>query len=82
MRIAIYVRVSTQEQAMNGHSIDEQEERARKYCDAMNWTVYKVYRDGGFSGANTDRPALKQMIRDIKKGCVNKVLVYKLDRLS
>lgn len=82
MRIAIYTRVSTQEQALNGHSIDEQEERTKKYCDAMNWQVYKVYRDGGFSGGNTDRPALQAMIKDIEKGRIDKVLVYKLDRLS
>ena len=82
MNIALLARVSTQEQAVNGHSIDEQIDRMRDYCKAMNWTVYKEYVDAGFSGANTDRPALQRMIRDIKKGKIDKVLVYKLDRLS
>lgn len=82
MKIALYPRVSTQEQALNGHSIDEQIERMNKYCEAMGWQVYKTYTDAGYSGANTDRPALKRMIKDIEAGKIDKVLVYKLDRLS
>uniref|UniRef100_UPI0035A15CA6 recombinase family protein n=1 Tax=Jeotgalibaca porci TaxID=1868793 RepID=UPI0035A15CA6 len=82
MRTAIYVRVSTQEQANEGYSVGEQEERLKAYCIAKGWTVYKVYTDGGFSGANTERPALKQMLIDIKNKKVNAVVVYKLDRLS
>ena len=80
--IAIYVRVSTQEQAVNGHSIDEQTDRLQKYCDAMNWSPCKVYCDAGYSGASTDRPSLQSMIRDVKSGLITRVLVYKLDRLS
>lgn len=80
--IAIYARVSTQEQAQNGHSIDEQIERMEKYCDAMGWGTRKSYIDAGFSGAKTDRPMLQSMIRDIKTQNIEKVIVYKLDRLS
>ena len=80
--IALYSRVSTQEQAEHGHSIDEQKDRMSKFCEAMGWTSVKFYTDAGFSGAKTDRPALKQLIRDVKCGTVEKVLVYKLDRLS
>lgn len=82
MLIGLYPRVSTQEQAVNGHSIDEQIERMQKYCEAMGWTVYKVYTDAGYSGADTNRPALQRMIKDVKAGRIDKVLVYKLDRLS
>ena len=82
MTTALLARVSTQEQAINGHSIDEQVDRMRDYCKAMGWDIYKEYIDAGFSGANTDRPALQRLIRDIKKGKIKKVLVYKLDRLS
>ena len=82
MIVGIYVRVSTPEQAVNGHSIDEQIERTQKYCDAMNWTVYKVYTDAGFTGSNTARPAMQNLIKDVRDGKINKVLVYKLDRLS
>ena len=80
--IGCYARVSTTEQAENGHSIDEQQDRMQKYADAMGWTVFKIYTDAGFTGANTDRPALQRMIRDIKAGKIDRVLVYKLDRLS
>ena len=78
----IYVRVSTQEQAQEGYSIGEQEDRIKKYCSAMGWTVYKVYADPGFSGGSTNRPALQQLIQDVKDHKINKVVVYKLDRLS
>lgn len=80
--IGCYARVSTTEQAMNGHSISEQQDRMQKYADAMGWTVFKVYTDAGFTGANTDRPALQRMIKDIEAGKIDRVLVYKLDRLS
>ena len=43
---------------------------------------YKEYTDKGFSGKNTDRPRFQQLIRDIEKGLIGKVVVYKLDRIS
>ena len=81
-RVFIYVRVSTQEQAREGYSIDEQTKRLKKYCEAMGWTVVMVYTDAGYSGADTNRPALQRMIRDVKAGKGDAVAVYKLDRLS
>lgn len=82
MKAAIYIRVSTQEQADEGYSIGAQTERLTAYCLAKGWTVYQAYTDGGFSGSNTDRPALDKLIRDVKRKRVDIVLVYKLDRLS
>ena len=79
--IALYSRVSTAEQ-VNGYSIDEQIDRMQKYCGAMGWKEFKSYIDAGFSGASINRPALQQMINDIKNGKISRVLVYKLDRLS
>lgn len=81
-RAIIYVRVSTFEQARDGHSIDEQIKRLKLYCEALGWTVVMIYNDAGYSGATTDRPALKKMIKDIKQGKADVVVVYKLDRLS
>ena len=80
--IALYARVSTHEQAENGYSIDEQAERLKKYCEAMGFLNFKLYSDAGFSGANTERPALQRLISDVKANKVDKVIVYKLDRLS
>lgn len=82
INVAVYVRVSTQEQAKEGYSIGEQIDRLKKYADAHEWNIVKVYTDAGFSGGNIDRPALQEMIENIKEGKINKVLVYKLDRLS
>ena len=81
IRVALYVRVSSHEQ-VEGYSIGEQTERLQKYAEAMDWDVSKIYVDPGYSGGNTDRPGLKELLKDIKKGDINKVVVYKLDRLS
>ena len=80
--IALYERVSTTEQAEKGYSIDEQKARLEKYCGALDLIGFKHYTDGGFSGADMNRPELQRLIEDVKTGKVNKVLVYKLDRLS
>ena len=53
MKVGIYSRVSTQEQAREGYSIGEQVERLKNYCAAKGWILYKTYTDAGFSGANT-----------------------------
>ena len=82
MNVAIYVRVSTLEQAEEGYSIDEQVNKLEQYCDLRNWNVHKVYKDGGFTGSNIDRPALQSLILDAKLKRFDSVLVYKLDRLS
>lgn len=81
-RVFVYIRVSTREQAEEGYSIGEQEERLKKYCEAMEWQLVKVYIDPGYTGSNMDRPALKEMIKEIEKGNADIVLVDKLDRLS
>lgn len=79
-KVAIYIRVSTQEQAEAGYSVGEQRERLLAYCKAKNYAVYDVYIDGGFSGSNLNRPAIQKLKSDIGK--FDLVLVYKLDRLS
>ena len=76
------VRVSTEDQYRNGHSLDEQKERMLKLCDYKNYEVYKVYEDAGISAKNMNRPAFQEMIQDIKDGKINKIIVYKLDRLT
>ena len=46
------------------YSIEEQTERLKAYCKAKDWAVYKFYTDAGYSGGNTNRPALKQIFKD------------------
>ena len=82
MKVALYCRVSTQEQAMSGHSIEEQQDRLQKFCEAFGWNDVQMFTDAGFSGANVLRPALQSLIKAVQTHKVDKVLVYKLDRLS
>ncbi|HEK9991829.1 TPA: recombinase family protein [Streptococcus equi subsp. zooepidemicus] len=81
-KVAIYVRVSTTNQAEEGYSIEEQKDKLSSYCNIKDWSIYNIYTDGGFSGSNTARPALENLIKDAKKKKFDTVLVYKLDRLS
>lgn len=81
MRVGLYPRVSGHEQEDN-YSIPEQIERMKKYCDAKDWMVYKIYTDAAYSGSNMERPGLQDMIKDCEQGKLDMVLVYKLDRLS
>jgi len=76
-----YVRVSTDNQLEN-YSIEEQTERIKAYCLAKGWVLLHIYTDGGYSGGNTNRPALQKMLAEVKKGDADAVVVYKLDRLS
>jgi len=83
MKSAIYVRVSTDEQAKEGYSIRAQVDKLKNYVQIKDWGLYKVYADEGISGKNiTDRPAINELIADIKAGRVNNVVVYKIDRLT
>jgi site-specific DNA recombinase len=87
VRCAIYTRKSTEEgldQAFN--SLDAQREACEAYAASQRhegWQVLKThYDDGGFSGGNINRPALQQLMADIKAGQIDLVLVYKIDRLT
>jgi len=83
LNTAIYVRVSTDEQAKEGYSIRAQIDKLKNYIQIKDWGFHKVYADEGISGKNiTDRPAINELIADIKSGKVNNVLVYKIDRLT
>ena len=81
--VAIYTRVSTTDQAREGHSLEEQEKRLRAMCEANNHKVYKVYTDAGISGKSTEnRPAYQQMMKDMRKGKFNLIMAFKMDRIS
>ncbi|MBX3041568.1 MAG: recombinase family protein [Bdellovibrionaceae bacterium] len=87
--IGLYIRVSTEEQALRTEgSLDSQKHRLNGYVDIKNmqqtnWgVVVDEYIDDGFSAKDTNRPALQKLIRDLKKGRINTVLVTDLSRLS
>lgn len=79
-RAALYIRVSTQEQAQEGHSVGEQKERLIAYCKAQDWVIADIYVDGGYTGSNIKRPGIQKLMSETNK--FDLVLVYKLDRLS
>lgn len=78
----LYPRVSTEDQSRFGHSLDEQEDKLTKLCEYKDYQIYKVYREEGVSAKNMDRPKFKEMIQDMKDGKINKIIIYKLDRLT
>ena len=78
----LYPRVSTEDQVREGFSLDEQEESLRKLCEYKGYKIYKVYREEGVSAKNMKRPKFQEMIQDMKDGKINKIVVYKLDRLT
>lgn len=79
MRAAIYVRVSTEEQAAEGYSIDAQKELLQDYCLVEGWDIAGIYEDDGYSGRNIKRPAYQRMIAEMDKWDV--LLVIKMDRI-
>src|SRR5579862_3426465 len=87
LRCAIYTRKSTEEGLQQEfNTLDAQREAAEAYvCSQLHagWIALAArYDDGGFTGANLERPALRRLLADIEAGKVDCVLVYKVDRLS
>ncbi len=87
VRCAIYTRKSSEEGlALEFNSLDAQRESAEAYIasqKAEGWVCLPDrYDDGGFTGGNMERPALKQLLADIEAGRIDCVVVYKVDRLS
>jgi len=83
VRAAIYTRVSTDEQARLGVSLDAQEARARAYCELHGLTIAAVFRDEGVSGAKplAERPEGQKLSHEVSTGAIRHVVALKLDRL-
>jgi DNA invertase Pin-like site-specific DNA recombinase len=83
-RAAVYVRKSTSaglEQEFN--SLDAQRESCANYARSRGWTpLAETYEDGGYTGANVERPAFQRLLADIDAKKIDVVVVYKVDRLS
>lgn len=79
VKAAIYARVSTDEQALEGYSLDAQKEILSNYCVAQDYEVYRIYEDDGFSGTNTHRPGYQRMMEEMDEWDV--MLVLKMDRI-
>lgn len=79
IRAAIYTRVSTEDQAKEGFSLDAQLEKLRAYCTARDWIVGGEYVDDGYSGRFLKRPAYTRMMEEMDKW--DTLLVIKMDRI-
>ena len=79
VRAAIYTRVSTEDQAKEGFSLDAQLDKLRSYCKARDWIVSDEYIDDGYSGRNVKRPAYTRMMQETEKWDI--LLVIKMDRI-
>ena len=79
VRTAIYTRVSTEDQAKEGFSLDAQLDKLRSYCKARDWTIAGEYVDDGYSGRNIKRPAYIRMMQEIDNWDI--LLVIKMDRI-
>lgn len=82
MRAALYIRVSTDEQAREGFSIPAQKEKLTAYTISQDWEIYDYYIDDGWSAKNTKRPAFQSMMRAAEQRLFDVILVYKLDRFT
>ena len=78
-KVAVYLRVSTEEQAREGYSLGAQRETLETYCEIHDFEIVDVYIDDGYTGRNTNRPAYRRMMEDIDAW--DAILVLKMDRI-
>lgn len=80
MTVRAYTRVSTADQATNGHGLAAQRNAIEAEADRRGWTGLRWYEDGGYSGKDLDRPAMRDLLGSVRRG--DTLIVAKLDRLS
>lgn len=78
----IYTRVSSREQAEEGFSIEAQVKACQKKAREDGFKVVKVFRDEGFTGTSSDRPALNELLNHCRHNSVHAVIIHKLDRFA
>lgn len=81
--VAIYIRVSTLDQAREGYSLDAQERTLRKWCTEHNADVYQLYADRGLSGKDIEhRPAMQELLQDAKEQRYDAIIFWALSRFT
>lgn len=79
---AVYIRVSTENQARERFSLGEQK-KLLQLCSFKGYEVYKIYEDAGISAKDMEhRPTFQEILSDMKKGKINYIVAYKLDRVT
>lgn len=82
MKAALYIRVSTEDQAREGFSIPAQVSQLTDYCKKNDIEIHDIYIDEGISGQKENRPQFQRIIKDAEKGLFNIILVHKFDRFA
>ncbi|WNS74283.1 recombinase family protein [Bacillus sp. DTU_2020_1000418_1_SI_GHA_SEK_038] len=82
MKVAAYIRVSTHMQVEDGYSLSAQKERLKAFAFSQGWEIVQYYVDEGISAKDMERPELQRMLKGVREGLFDIVLVYKLDRLT
>lgn len=77
-----YARVSTEDQAREGVSLEAQETRLRAYITGMGWEIADVIVDAGMSARTMGRPGLQKILTGIRDRSIGRVVVTKMDRLT
>lgn len=81
-RVAIYIRVSTEEQALNGDSIEAQRSELREFAKKSGYKIVDYYIDDGYTATNLKRPNLTRLLEDVSKNKIDMILFTKIDRWS
>lgn len=82
-KAALYIRVSTSEQAQEGYSLDAQERVLTEYCKAHKYEIYQIYKDEGISAKDiAHRPGMLSLLTDAAENKFEKIIVWKLTRFS
>lgn len=81
-RVALYCRVSTEEQALHGDSIQTQKEALTDYAEKHNMKIIDYYIDNGFTATSLKRPDLNRLLDDIRESKIDRILFTKIDRWS
>lgn len=82
MKVALYTRVSTEDQAREGSSLEVQREFLVLYAKNQGWDIFDTYVDDGYSGYSESRPALSRLMKDARQKKFEVVLCYKIDRFA
>ena len=82
MAVIGYPRVSTDEQARDGKSLENQVEKIKMYCELYKLRLVRIVPDAGVSAKSLDRPGIKEVIGALERGEIGGVVITKLDRLT
>ena len=82
MRVLLYCRVSTEEQAISGLGLEAQRQALVTECERRGWTIVRVITDAGYSAKDLRRPGVQEAIRALKAGEADALVINRVDRIS